>query len=443
MSSILAQLKNGTNAISISSNWQPYGDNRENVITFRKRMRPINKWDQSDLQFLIDNKLGETIEREYKQTISIGSPKEKKELCKQVSAFANSQGGIIVFGLEETEQKDAGSIPTSCLPIRDASLKERAQQVILDGIQPRLEFRFYSFADNDGQGEFVVIEIPKSFRGLHMVTSDKDNRYYVRRDYQAVPMTPFEIEETYRTFALMEISIEERLSKVGHRFPNVIGPDTWAAWLSVVAVPLFPMRELFVPICFMNNVALTELSIGMRTKRGLAGSDAFYPSVEGLVSKRSNNEGVTLYEHTIFRDGAVRLSHCVGRPRTSRLVGALDIIEDLHNVFSFLVGLFERAGYSSRIGVSCDVTFNQQYRLGVPDSVPGPELHASEEVGLHVDFRHSFGLSPRDWIDNAPAVLEPLLHHLWQSFGFLRCYCYQDVGEYEKHLVVERLHWIE
>lgn len=146
-------------------------------------MKPLSTWTENDLRALIEQQSSETLQREYKKQFSIERSADKKELCKDVSAFANSQGGIIIFGLEEAQVPESGSIPIALNPISDRSLKERAQQLILDGIQPRLEFKFYSIPNSSGNAEYVIIDVPKSFRGPHMVTSGGDSRYYIRRDF--------------------------------------------------------------------------------------------------------------------------------------------------------------------------------------------------------------------------------------------------------------------
>ena len=52
-----------------------------------------------DIQFLINNSVEESTELEYKRSFAKANKDWKKELAKDVSAMANSNGGIIVYGL--------------------------------------------------------------------------------------------------------------------------------------------------------------------------------------------------------------------------------------------------------------------------------------------------------------------------------------------------------
>jgi len=60
----------------------------------------------SDIQKLIDNQIEESIHLEYKQSDAFGKTDGKrKEIAKDVSSFANSDGGIIIYGLTEQNHK--------------------------------------------------------------------------------------------------------------------------------------------------------------------------------------------------------------------------------------------------------------------------------------------------------------------------------------------------
>src|SRR6476620_4623355 len=86
---------------------------------------------KADLQRLIDDGIPESLTLDYKDSAALAKDsKSRDELCKDVSAFANSAGGQIVYGINEKNNKlDNGSALT----------REWLEQVIDSNVQPRIE----------------------------------------------------------------------------------------------------------------------------------------------------------------------------------------------------------------------------------------------------------------------------------------------------------------
>lgn len=65
-------------------------------------MRPVSEWDISDLNALIADEATEGLHIDFKRSDAlVRNERFKAELSKDVSAFANAAGGIVVFGIEE------------------------------------------------------------------------------------------------------------------------------------------------------------------------------------------------------------------------------------------------------------------------------------------------------------------------------------------------------
>jgi hypothetical protein len=72
-------------------------------------MRPVAEWGEDDLLALIRDEVQESLTLDYKRSAALGKGStERNSLSKDVSAFANSEGGMIIYGMEEN-----GHVPTA------------------------------------------------------------------------------------------------------------------------------------------------------------------------------------------------------------------------------------------------------------------------------------------------------------------------------------------
>jgi predicted HTH transcriptional regulator len=106
------------------------------------------------------------------------------ELCKDVSAFANSAGGQIVFGVEEDKKKTRKPSKVDDGVADPKITREWIEQVPNSKIQPRIAgIRISPVQVAKGFG--YVISVPQSHTGPHQAP---DLKYYKRFELQSVAM---------------------------------------------------------------------------------------------------------------------------------------------------------------------------------------------------------------------------------------------------------------
>jgi hypothetical protein len=150
----------------------------------------------SDLEGLIRNEVQESLRLEFKSSPALGkSSDQRKELSKDVSAFANSAGGTIIYGIVEKDHV-AKSIDAGIDP--DKISKEWVEQVINSTISKRIDGIIIT-PINIGTGTGVrvayVVTIPKSNRAPHQAN---DKKFYKRFNFQSIAMEEYEIEDLRR-----------------------------------------------------------------------------------------------------------------------------------------------------------------------------------------------------------------------------------------------------
>jgi hypothetical protein len=188
---------------------------------------------------------------------------KKNELSKDVSALANSAGGILIYGVEEN-----GHIPIAIdggLDPNDIT-KEWLDQVIHSRIQRRIEDVVINQIQLSGKKHGRVIYaviVPPSQRAPHMAS---DNRFYKRFNFQSVPMEEYEVRDVSRRIDSpeLDISIESRMSaKVTRIFP-------WSATFSLAfELEIFVGNSSEVPAenCFFAFFWDRRLTIERKRKK--------------------------------------------------------------------------------------------------------------------------------------------------------------------------------
>lgn len=167
---------------------------------------------EEDIQRLIDNHQTESIILEFKQELG----KDTKEIAKDISAMANSEGGIIIYGLIEDETGAAKSI--NWLNAQD-KIPEKIEEVISATITPRVYVKIFDqiSSKEDPSKKIFVVYIPRS-NGLHMVIKGKDNRYYKRIGRTVQSMEHSEIMERLHKQAQKQDNIRTTIRELDVAF---------------------------------------------------------------------------------------------------------------------------------------------------------------------------------------------------------------------------------
>ncbi len=148
---------------------------------------------EQDIESLITLGVEESINLDYKASDSLEINEGRKtEIAKDISAFANSAGGYIIYGMNERDHK-----ASSLSPI-DGSIitKEWLEQVIQTRIQRKLEGLIISpiRIQQDIKKTIYVVKIPESSLAPHMTSNKK---FYKRYNFESVQMEEYEVRNLY------------------------------------------------------------------------------------------------------------------------------------------------------------------------------------------------------------------------------------------------------
>jgi hypothetical protein len=155
--------------------------------------KPLYELNQNDVEDFILKQIEENLTLEYK---GIESLETRAEIGKEISAFSNSSGGILLIGIEEKKTADGRSkIPVAVQwNIVKKKDKEWFSQVILANIQPHVNhIDVVSITANDGLGNIFIVDVPASAYSPHMSCID-DHQYYERIGARSEPMEHYQVD---------------------------------------------------------------------------------------------------------------------------------------------------------------------------------------------------------------------------------------------------------
>jgi hypothetical protein len=163
---------------------------------------------KGDLDALHSGNVKESLHLEYKASPSIDKKDEnrKLEMARDVSAFANGDGGQIVYGMAEKDHEPAGldnGIDPKIYP--EIWFEQVLQQHITPGIRG-LKIRHVPLGDGCVA---VVIDIPAATGDPHQVS---DGRYYRRHNFNRLRMEHYEVRDAFRRATSPHLFVELTLS---------------------------------------------------------------------------------------------------------------------------------------------------------------------------------------------------------------------------------------
>jgi hypothetical protein len=140
---------------------------------------------------------------------------DKRNLAKSVSGFANSSGGVLIWGIEDkkTTAKQIADIERFA-----AELVNLAAQ-ITDPVVPGIDVGWLPSGVTTDHSGFALLYVPESMLPPHRVIlkdPDVKNHYYVRSGESFVVATHTQLEEMFGRRPKPQLSLKTRIIDVSH-----------------------------------------------------------------------------------------------------------------------------------------------------------------------------------------------------------------------------------
>ncbi|MBI2260715.1 MAG: ATP-binding protein [Caulobacterales bacterium] len=360
------------------------------------------------------NGVSESRTLEFKRELPSGSNDDKKEFLADVTAFANSHGGDLIYGVAE---RDGLAAATPGLAVDDPdTTRLRLENILRDGVEPRLAGVRMVWVPLASGASALVIRVPQSPAGPHRIKFANSGRFVARGGGGKYDMDAHELRQA---FSASE-ALPERLralhvaavasATTGANLPFRIHAQPMAI---VSLLPYGVLRETR-DYDVTPETALAPIKAGGFEPLHLIEGVLLHSPLNAGGPEESNFNSVRSYALT-HRRGRIDVAWTIGGTRD--IGGSSPVRLVWPN--SFEEGLTEAVG--------CGIARLRQY------GVDGPWLIAASVSGLaehHLNLGGGY-FSEAAWRDAASLgdvlieqpseeALEPLLNAFWLAFGVPR-----------------------
>jgi len=393
-------------------------------------LKPLEKLELTDIERLKTNKISESQILDYKEQLL-----DDNKLLKHVSAFANTQGGFLIFGVEETGK---GGYPKEILGIDKNQInKERIEQIILGNIQPRLNIKIQLVEHKNPTKAIVILEIPNSYLKPHM--NGRDNKFYKRYNFEALPMTEREVNDTYKrritSYEEVEMYIAELLK---YDFWQGADAELLPITAKIIIIPTMLERMIDTSnvedFLWLGKLRLTPNKYPSVFK--LLWSNNPAPSLNGIKYQRLDKDGRVFEGLEIHRNGIVHAISFFGTFKgKKRVFMAYDFCVAIMHALDFVRLLYQRYNYFGDIKIVCNLQGVKHSLLRVPDKQFGKfDLYNDsycplKDLTIVRELPISLIESKRENIASS------IMNEIFNCYGFWKCPYFNDKGKLKEPFV--------
>jgi hypothetical protein len=378
---------------------------------------------------LIEDEAEENLRLEFKAEQPGTSTDERREMLYDIAAMANADGGDLIYGIADRRDQENQSTGiadkiqgwTWSNPQSEIT---RIENLIRDSIAPRLSGVQIKFVST-GRGDVLIVRIPRSWSGPHMVTFHSVNKFYARNSTSKFPMDVYQVAQAFAQSRYLG----ERISEWRHRRISLLMQNETPIQLqgsSLLVIHFIPASAIVASSRASDWVIPQELKQSIRTIGSRSIGETRYNSNGFVMFPGWNGENSGGYTQ-IFRNGILEyvnsemLNHPPDR-QGNRVIPSLLLEQEIVLAFENAFLLLANLGVATPVFMT--VSFLRVRGLIMPQGsrwIMSPRKFTDDNV-----------LTPDVQIDDArderpyPNVLLPLINSIWQAAGQERTPYFQN-----------------
>lgn len=366
-----------------------------------------------NIQSLVDNSVGENRNLEYKRELNVRNDQGKKEFLADISSFANTSGGDIIYGIEETD-----GVPTAILPIQINVDEEvlRLTSIIQTGLSPRINFHFESLEYQGGI--ILILRIFQFYSGPVMISLQSNGKFFARHTNGKYQMDQSQIvNHAIKANSIRDEFTKFRNGRIDYFLSGEAGNDPSLPFILFYIYPITSFTLDLNTIERENTIEhLRPLSGGYRSSTfNLDGFKVYYDFGSQVQVFRNaaieyfdstfpiyelNNNGIPLFPMRLFEHALI-----------DRFESIKSFFFENSIIPPFILNLNFYNFSNYRPHFDFDLLMSGfHYNTNTRNEVFLPEIIIED-------------------IEDTHSILRPIFDDFWRVFGLPRCGHYNDLGE--------------
>jgi hypothetical protein len=260
------------------------------------RSKALDTISESELHGLVSQAAQETDTAEFKQQMWGKSDDDKREMLRDIVSFANHKGGEIYVGIREED-----GIAVEVEGVEGEGQVERIHSSCRSAIDRPLQGLQVYPVPLANERSVIIVRVPYSLNGPHMVTFKGVNQFWVRHGRQKAPMTVDEIEDAFMRRFESETAVERFIAERKERAQTDAGV---APWLFLAVTPIFLREDIIDPGDPQVQRLLTRPPEHPNHEHWILGDVDIHPSLAGLAGEYVR-DGQTIRRREVYRNGHV------------------------------------------------------------------------------------------------------------------------------------------
>lgn len=397
--------------------------------------KQIEEIQKLDVDALIQAKRAERRTLEYKAELPFAADEAKREFLADISSFANSVGGDLLYGV--VDEKDANNqstgIPSEApglAGINETSEQLRLESMIRDGIAPRINGVLLKTISGFEKGPVILVRIPRSWSAPHMVTFKNLSRFYARNSAGKYQL---DVGEIRSAFALSE-SLPDRIRAFrAERLAKIISAETPVKFTPNKAAVLH-----LLPISAVTGARNVDVS-----REALRLANTIAPLLSTNWSSRFNADGFLTYDDKewgsekriastyvqVFRSGAVEVAD---QRMLIRQLPKYDCVIPMGAFEKEMIAAVERFGSFQRdVGITPPIVVMLSL-VGVKGFALTTGSNQWTDSRIDRDALTAPDLLIEDFNFQADVFIKPALDFIWQAAGLADSRNYGQDGRWKK-----------